>query len=340
MDEYHYGVGRIRSLEARMLTPSQLARMAAAADFEESFGVLSETTYSDNLPKLKEPFDFEELCELELLSLKELMDHLALNHRDSGLAPGSEILNALFRKYDYLNLKILIRSYFSQKKEIELPARAGTVGFDNLRLYVFEGMDEVDNQEILEAIDAAKSSYEQNRDPLRLDIILDKHYFSRLKQRVGASPSPLIQNLVDHQIDLNNIKTVLRAQELKKDKEFLGTVLLDPGLIDKDILVDLHDKNPQDIILRLSFTPYFPGIAEGIEYYAKNRSFYLLEKLMDNYVIDQFRKAKYISSGIEPLVGFCLAKESEVKTLRFILISKKNYIESEQIKERLRASYV
>lgn len=331
MNEFYYGTGRVRALEARMLTQAQVARMAAAADFESAFAVLSETPYAENLPKLKPAFDFEDLAELEFLSLKKLMDHLA---------PENEVIEALFRKYDYSNLKILLRSFFSQSKEIERHSKAGTISFEKLKLYVFEGIKDLDNKEIIEAIDLAKSLYEQKKDPQSIDLSLDKHYYSYLKQVVNISPSPLIKGMVDHQIDLTNIKILLRAQELKKDKKNLEAALLEPGSIDKGLLLELYDKNAQDIVARLNFTPYFPYIAEGIEYFAKNKSFHLLEKRMDDYVIEQFRKAKYLSSGVEPLVGFYLAKEAEIKTLRFILICKKNQIESEQIKERLRVSYV
>lgn len=331
MNKYFYGVGRARALEARMLTSAQLARMAAAADFQSAFAVLSETTYAENLPKLKKPFDFEELCELELISLKHLLDHIA---------PENEILTALFKKYDYLNIKILLRSYFSKMKKMDIFSKVGTLDFDYLRLYIFEGIKEIDDKEILEAIDDAKSIYEQSKDPQSLDIRVDKHYFSYLKRICDASPSLLIKDMVNHQIDLTNIKTLLRIQELKKDKKFLSKALLEPGFIDKDILLNLHDKSTQDIISKLSYTLYLPAISEGLEYFSKNKSFYLLEKLMDDYVINQFRRAKYLSSGIEPLVGFYLAKEAEIKTLRFILTCKKNYVGTERIKERLRVSYV
>lgn len=236
MNEFYYSVARARSLEARMLTPVQLERMAAAADFEAAFSVLSETPYADNLPKLKHPFDFEELCELELAALKDLMDHLI---------PG----------------------------------------------------------------------------------------FESLQQLCSNSSSPLIKNIIKHKIDLTNIKTLLRCQQLKKDKKFFVSRLLESGLIDLDILINLFNQSPQDIIAKLSYTPYFPYITEGIENFAK------LEKLTDDFVVNQFRKAKYLNSGVEPLVGFYLAKEAEIKTLRFILICKKNEVDSERIKERLKVVY-
>ena len=330
MNEYFYGVGRIRALEAKMLSPAQIARMSAAADFQSAFAVLPETPYAEHLTKLKHPFDFEELCELERLALKNLLDHLA---------PENEIITTLFRKYDYQNLKILIRSMLGAKKGIELYSRAGTLAIEKLKLFVFEGLKEPEEKEISEAIEDAKTSYEKNKDPQSIDLSLDQRYFSYLKQVCSTSPSQLIREMVNYKIDLTNIKTLFRLQELKKDKKFLETALLEPGFIDKDLLLELSDKGPQEIISKLNFTPYFPQLTEGIDHFAKTKSFYLLEKIIDNFVIEQFKKAKYLSSGLEPLIGFYLAKESEIKTVRFILICKKNYVQAERIKERLRMSY-
>ena len=189
MDEHYYGVGRIRTLETRLLTPGQTERMANAYDFEAAFGVLSETIYAEILPRLKSPFDFEDLCQLELVSLKNLMDRLA---------PENETVKALFRKYDHLNLKILLRSLQQKTEDISIYSRAGTIPFERLKLYVFENLRDLDEKEIIEVIDAAKTNYEQDKDPANLDILLDKHYSSYLKRVTDPSPSDLIKELVNH----------------------------------------------------------------------------------------------------------------------------------------------
>ena len=331
MNGYGYGVGRVRALEARMFSAAQISRMAAAPDFEKAYAVLSETTYSENFPKLKHPFDFEELCGLEMSALRDLLFRLA---------PENEILSALFKKYDYQNAKILLRSYFGSKEDPKIFSGEGTIDPGRLKLYIFEGLKEIDEKEIIKAIDEAKAVFEQSKDPQSLDMTVDKYYFAYLRKVCGASPSLLIRNLANHWIDLTNIKTLLRAQELKKDKKFFAASLLDPGFVSKDILLNLHDKSVQDIGSKLSFSTYLPFLAEGFDQLTKDRSFYLLEKLMEDFIIDQFKKAKYLGSGVEPLVGFYLAKEAEIRTIRFILTCKKNHVGTERIKERLRLSYV
>lgn len=249
MDKFYYGAARIRVLEARLVSPPQLERMAAAPDFETAFNILSETPYAEILPKLKHPFDFEELFVLEEKTLKELMEKLA---------PGNEIINALVEK-DYSFLK--------------------------------------------------------------------------------RSSSPLIRDLANHKIDLMNLKNLLRVRSAAKDKAFLAESITDTGFIDKETLLSLYDKGIQEVISRLNFTTYFPEINEGLNAIDQYGSFHLIEKQADDFIIDKFRKAKYVNSGAEPLVGFYLAKQAEIKTLRFIFICKQNYVESGQIKARTRVSY-
>ena len=51
------------------------------------------------------------------------------------------------------------------------------------------------------------------------------------------------------------------------------------------------------------------------------------------------KESKYISFGIEPLIGYLAAKESEIMTVRIIMAGKLAGIPAELIKERLRDTY-
>jgi len=131
-------------------------------------------------------------------------------------------------------------------------------------------------------------------------------------------------------IDLTNIKTILRCQAIDKNPDHY---LLAGGRIDLDTLKEIKSKSAAEIISRLSYTPYIPFIEEGINDLSK------LDKLIDDYILAQLKKAKYLASGLEPVIGFYLAKENEINTIRFILICKKNFVPSDKIKERVRAIY-
>ena len=57
-------------------------------------------------------------------------------------------------------------------------------------------------------------------------------------------------------------------------------------------------------------------------------------------MMEYVKVAKYKALTIEPLVAYVYAKETEIKNIRIILTGKINQIEPQNIKERLRDSYV
>jgi len=63
-------------------------------------------------------------------------------------------------------------------------------------------------------------------------------------------------------------------------------------------------------------------------------------KLLDNKLMQHVKSAKYVSFGIEPLVGYLIAKENEIKIARIIMAGKLAGIPSEQLRERMRETYV
>ena len=64
------------------------------------------------------------------------------------------------------------------------------------------------------------------------------------------------------------------------------------------------------------------------------------EKASDDMLIDMVKDAKYKCLGISPLVAYYFATDAEVKTVRIVLSCKKNGIDNEIIRERVRVLYV
>ena len=78
----------------------------------------------------------------------------------------------------------------------------------------------------------------------------------------------------------------------------------------------------------------------GVEDYTKSGSAGVLEKLVDNYIMNMMKEAKMIPFGGEPLLAYIYAKETEIKVVRIIMVGKLNNIAEEVIRERLRDIYV
>lgn len=56
--------------------------------------------------------------------------------------------------------------------------------------------------------------------------------------------------------------------------------------------------------------------------------------------MNMMRDAKIIPFGVEPVIAYIYAKETEIKIIRIIMVGKLNNIAAEVIRERLRDIYV
>ncbi len=105
-------------------------------------------------------------------------------------------------------------------------------------------------------------------------------------------------------------------------------------------MVEIYDSPLSSWFEKLIHTDYKNIIELGVNYFQKNNSLMELEKLSDNFILNFSKIGKYITFGIEPLVGFITAKENDIKNIRIILSGKLNNLSPDKIKERVRDTYV
>ncbi|MBU1290330.1 V-type ATPase subunit, partial [bacterium] len=105
-------------------------------------------------------------------------------------------------------------------------------------------------------------------------------------------------------------------------------------------IVEIYDSPLSSWFEKLIHTDYKDIVELGVNYFQKNNSLMELEKLRDNFILNFSKIGKYVTFGIEPLVGFITAKENDIKNIRIILSGKLNKLSPDQIKERVRDTYV
>ena len=98
--------------------------------------------------------------------------------------------------------------------------------------------------------------------------------------------------------------------------------------------------NPGAVITRFRYTDYHRAVSQGMESFKKTGSLFALEREIDNQLTETIKNAKYKAFGLEPLVGFMVAKEIEIRIIRLILTCKQLGSKTEEIKQRMRLSYV
>lgn len=329
--QFTQALSRIWVLETRLLDKAKVERMLEANSADEVLKILSDTEYGNLMGSLKRANDYEVVLSAELKRIYNLVYELC---------PVNKIVDLMSIKYRYHNLKVLLKGKFLGKDFSNMLIDLGKEDLSDLKRKI-----DADNYNdlkgnIQKAVEEAVIDFEVNKDPQKIDIIVDTFMYKELVDIKKSLNYKFTDKLVDAMIDSTNIKTLLRVKKQGKGREFASEVIVSGGSIDKDTLVSIINETPENIISKLSFSVYSDMIKDGIEGYISTNSANLLEKLSDNYVMDLMKGAKLVTFGPERILSYIYAKETEIKIIRIIMVGKLNNIAEEVIRERLRDLYV
>lgn len=324
-------ISRIRVLETRLLDKIKIDKMLEAESYSEAFKVLLDTEYLGAIESVDNNEDYEKILNYELSRVyREVYK----------MSPKSELVDLMSIKYDYHNIKVLLKGMFLKKDLSHILLNIGNLDIKLLQSSI-ESSDFSNYNKIRRlAIEQSIEDFNSEKDPQRIDIILDKYMFEEMHLIAKTLEYNFITKYVKTLIDLNNIKILLRVKKQGKGIEFLKLVMIDGGSIDKLKLLDLFKTEGESLEDILRYTDYFNGLALGIEDYTKNESISLLEKLIDNYIMNMMKNAKMVPFGMESIIAYIYAKETEAQIIRIILVGKQNDIANGVIMERLRDIYV
>ena len=116
--DYGQSVVTIRVLEKRLLTRNRLERMIEAQTPEEVLKLLGETEYFQNMADIHNSQDYETILKRETERIFSIVRSMVKN---------TAIVDILSLKYDYHNLKVLLKSKITGKDFSNLLMRAGTI---------------------------------------------------------------------------------------------------------------------------------------------------------------------------------------------------------------------
>lgn len=329
--EFTRAVSRIWVLETRLLDKSKIERMIDANSADDALKVLGETEYGNVMSTVKRAADYEEVLSTELKRIYNLIYELC---------PVKSVVELMSIKYNYHNLKVILKGKFLSKDLSHMFIDLGNEDLHEIKRKIDSGNYNDLNEEQRVAVEAVVADFELTNDPQRIDIIMDKYMFMRLVEIKNELKYPFVDKFVNALIDSTNIKTLLRIKRQNKGRDFASEVMISGGAIDSDNLIALISESPENIIARLQSTIYSDMIKEGIEAYIATDSANLLEKLSDNYVMALMKDSKLVTFGPERILSYIYAKETEIKIIRIIMVGKLNNIAEEVIRERLRDIYV
>ena len=325
--DYLFLSTRIRSLEAQMLTQDRMNQMLEARTPDDAANVLLDCGYG----------------EIQPLSVRTLHEALAAEQRKvySELyffAPDPVLIDVFKVKYDYHNVKVLLKSEAKGIESDTLLLDLGRVPTRELKEKLlasdFQGIPSI----LQDAIVEARDTLGPTSDPQLSDFVLDRAYYRDMFDIAERTGSRFLEGYVRIAIDAANLRSAIRTLRLEKGPEFLRDILFQGGNMDTGRVLAAASAGGSLADL-FALSPLKEAAEAGMESIGGGR-LTDFERLCDNAVNTYLQTARLVPFGEAPVVAFLAAKENEFTAIRIILTGLLAGLDSDIIRERLRDAYV
>lgn len=293
----------IRTQENRLLTRTKLESLVSIHDFSDILKGLSQDT----------EYNFMSVKNLDQAEHILMQEWKRVCERLYKVSPHKEAVQIMVLPYDFHLLRQSIKGELASDKEIELPKE--------LKKLQTETENLKENNQIKE-------------------IFLDKKMFETMAAIAKELNSSFITEQVQMKIDFYNIKTMVRAREMKMDAAFFEGCYVKGGRISKDVFLNNYSVPYSAVAASFSNKYCNTEVQKGLESYESNHNFSELEILLQNALISHLKKAKLISYGAEIIYAYLMAKENEIRQIRLLLTCKLKKISDSVLLRKLGESYV
>jgi V/A-type H+-transporting ATPase subunit C len=321
---YGHAVGRIRVVEAGLLSPHRLVRLMEA-DFEEALRILEEVDVGSYLAGARTA------AEVDAGLLRYLKD--VYRYLGEILPRGSYLLDYFLCKYDFHNLKVLLKAEMGGGEKGLLPG-VGRIEVEVLRRGLAQpSLLPSPYRELVE--EAAGKGFS----PEDLEAICDRYFLQHRLQLARMEGNALLIKFSTLSIDLANLKALVRAKFVNKDPSFLQGVLVEGGEIKPAELLRLYPEPWETMVKRLESMPYSRELLRLLESYEDRKRLTDFDRRADDLLMELAARARRISVGVEPIFAYVRARENEVTVLRVLLMGKLHNLSPEEIEKVLRRLY-
>ncbi|MCD8078254.1 MAG: V-type ATP synthase subunit C [Lachnospiraceae bacterium] len=325
---YVFACARIRSNERYLLNKDKLNQMIEARTPEDACKILQDAHYGDE--DVIQPEAYEQAL------VKESDKLYALLHQ---LAPDAAEFRIFAYPFDYHNIRALLKAEALEIQAGDLLMSGGTLEPAAMALMVKERNTLSLTSHMKKAIDESVDTLARTKDPQCVDLICDRECYADILEAAEKSGSKFVLGYVRLLIDTVNLKTFVRCQKMGQPWSYFSTVYLPGGEISEKTFVAGYDEPVQAFAARIAASALSQAAETGGVSIKETGSFTSIEKLCDDALIAYVKDAKYVSFGIEPLIGYAVGKQMEIKSVRIILAGKMAGLAPERIRERVRETY-
>ena len=350
-DDYISASISTRMYEKNLLTRTDLERLNDYDSLRDVLNQLNETIYRGPINDLDRPEEYEKILKDELKRVYKVIEDIA---------PDKEIIDYMKEKYIFHNLKVLVKEIIQDADYSSLYLEMGDVDLAYIKKNLikedrksdfFDKVASLSSEEdslgkdtrdlYLDYAQKALSYYNDTKNPQDIDISLDKSYYEKLLLDAKALELDTLIDFTRETIDLINLKSLLRVKSQGEDMETLGEILIEGGFIEPIKFKEYFSYEINQLIGSLSNAKIGNYVKDSLnDDLNLDDNILALEKAIDSHMTDYTRDSKMITFGPEVLMNYVISKETEIKNLRILLVSKLNKLDKEFTLEQLRKSYV
>lgn len=316
----------LHSRERDLLTAARMERMIEAPTAEEAVKVLQEIGYGE-FPSVTEQALSAALAQEQEKLFQDLYRFM----------PDKAVVDVFKVKYDYHNLKALLKARAMKLDGGRLLLDAGRVSAADMQRAVTEGDYGSLPEALRRAAEEAGEVISATGDPQLSDFVLDRAYYAEMLSAAKETGSEFLTRYVQATIDAANLRSAVRTLRMKKGADLLKKVLVPGGTIQPETVQAAALAGNLEELYRPT---ELRGAAELGTAAAQGGSLTAFEKACDDAVTSVAAKAKSVPFGVEAVISFLAAKEIEFTAVRIIMSSRMAGIGGDTIRERLREAYV
>ncbi len=324
--DYVYLSTLLKALEKNMFSKEDLTRLVAVRTDEDAVKFLTEKGWN--------AFDAHDsiALEQEISSQRKALFDLIYRY-----VPDAGVVDLFRLKYDYHNLKTLIKATAQGLDGKRLLSDAGTIA-PTVLIGMYNDKDFSHMHPIMAAaVQEAADLLARTGDPQLSDLLLDGALAAQMLTLAQAAESAFLLGYVRLWIDLGNLRVLTRAALSKKGFDYLQRAIFPGGNV---ACAQVREITPELLRSLFGFGALTAAAETAAEALSGGLALAALDMACDNTLIEYIRASRLIPFGEATVISYLLAFESQLVAVRTVMSGRASGLSEERITERLRMSYV
>jgi V/A-type H+-transporting ATPase subunit C len=341
---YAYATARVKAKKAQLLTKDNYPKLMMM-DLNEIGRFMGETEYKVEMTELGSKYSGVNLIELGTSMNLARTYRSIINFCEGDL---KTILAAYLRRWDYQNIKTVLRGKFSNASLEEIQedlVPAGNLGEEYLLSLVamdgpMEILGAVHKKQDIAIPEEILANYEKNGNLAPIEDYLDKDYYEKLLEAVPPKGKPrmLFHRYIRREIDIVNLRTLLKLKQAGLTADKIRPYFIEGGHdLDMKELIQLSSAEDFEQMLNdLSKLKFYEDIKEGLEAAKKTGSLNDVMLSLQAYQAKQAEKFSHLYPlSVLPIIDYVIRKKIEVDNIRIVARGKATGMDPEAIKKLL-----